>query len=482
MDNFDNQLNTNPEEENESYVTLGDIFDCIKKNWIALVIITVVITILGTVYTFGIAKETYKATSTLIVEVKNDTNSSSSNINISASNTYVNTVASILTDDVCIKNAVDSYNTNNKNDSTYKKISYETFKKEISTTITSNSNYLSFVIKDTNQDRIIALSNYVMDYIVSLSNDYDETTTEDLICEIKKLTTPSSEDDVVYSSPNKPLYLIISVLIGAVVGCAFAIIKELASKKYTNKNDVEKIGFPIIGVKSFDNSKDKKNEDDDLVKPSIRAFEPYNRILTNIKLANVDNPYKAIMITSTQMGEFKTTTISNIAFAAARSGKKVVLIDLDIRKPRANKVFGVKKENGVSEYLAGTCSFEDLIKKSESGVDIITSGKSVDNPAVLFESQKLRDLINTLKETYDYVFIDTPPVLAAADSIQIVKLADGFIYNIALYKANKKDINNSITSIINNGGKLIGINITNVKMSKKESNYYYQYGYGDAKK
>ncbi len=475
VNNVDNSSNN---EQQEKYITLGDLFKSIKKNWILLCVITIVITILGAVYTFGVAKETYKGSSTLIVEVKTDPSKQDSTVNVSYSNTYVNTVASVLKDTNTLKNAVDNYNTKNVNDASYQKITYSELADKLTTTITTNNNYLTFVIKDTNKERIIALSGYVMDYVVSLSNDYDDSTKDDLICEIKKLSVPTSSEDVKYSSPNKPLYLIISFLAGFVVACAVVFIKEFASSKFQSKDEVETLGLPIIGVKVNSKEKDRE-EDDDLVEPSIRAFEPFNRILTNIKFANVDNPYKTIMITSTQMGEFKTTVVTNLAYAAVNNGKKVIILDLDIRKPRVHKVFGLTKENGLSDYLYGSFELKDIIKETKRGVDVISAGKSVDNPVVILESQKLRDLVATLKETYDYVFIDTPPLLACSDALEIAKFCDGVIYNVALEKANKKDIKDSIDSLINNHANIIGINVTNVKMTKKESNYYYQYGYGE---
>lgn len=483
MDNKNVNDNVNLTTSNEqSYITLGDLIKSILKNWILLCVITLVITVIGAIYTFGIAKETYKGSSTLIVEVKSDSNNQDSNVNISYSNTYVNTVASVLKDTNTIKKAVDKYNSENKNDKNYQEITYSQFADELSTTVTTNNNYLTFVIKDTNKDRIIALSTYVMDYIVSLSNDYDESTKEDLVCEIKKLSVPDSLSDIKYNSPNKPLYLIISLLAGLVVGCAVVFIKEFASSKFQSKEEVEALGLPIIGIKVDSKEKDKKFEDDDLVKPSIRAFEPYNRILTNIKFANVDNPYKTIMITSTQMGEFKSTVLSNLAYAAVNNGKKTIIIDLDLRRARVHKIFEITKENGVSDYLVGNTELNDVIKHTSVGVDVITGGNGVDNPVLVLESQKLRDLVATLKETYDYVFIDTPPLLACSDALEIAKFADGIIYNVALQGANKKDIKDSLDSLKHNDSNLIGINITNVKMTKKEGYYYYQYGYGESSK
>ena len=122
---------------------------------------------------------------------------------------------------------------------------------------------------------------------------------------------------------------------------------------------------------------------------------------------------------------------------------------------------------------------DELIKKSSIGVDVITVGSEVSNPVTLLESQKLKELINELKEIYDYVIIDTPPLTACNDAAIISKLADAIIFNIAINQGKKKEIKSSIEELLDAKANIIGINVT--KANLKDRGEYYYYDYSDNK-
>ena len=174
------------------------------------------------------------------------------------------------------------------------------------------------------------------------------------------------------------------------------------------------------------------------------------------------------MFTSSIMEELKTTVCSNFAFTLAHNEKKVLVIDLDTRKPRIHKTFGTSKENGIVEYLDGQIDKETLIKKTDKNVDIITVGKEVVNPITLLESDKLKELIEELKKEYDYIAI-------------ISKFSDAVVFNIAINQGKKKEIKASIHQLMDAKANVIGINITKANIKDKNNYYYYYYEYGDKK-
>jgi capsular exopolysaccharide synthesis family protein len=248
------------------------------------------------------------------------------------------------------------------------------------------------------------------------------------------------------------------------------------SNKFKTKDEIEaSFDEKIVGVFPDRRLKGQKKDNKDvlLIDANIRNFEPYNKLLSNIKYSNLENPYKVIEFTSALPDELKSTTAANLAYCMANNNNKVVIIDLDIRKSILHKTFKVSKENGIVDYIAGDIDKDTLIKKSEFGVDVITVGKDVINPVAVLETKKLKELVEELKSEYDYVILDTPPCLACSDASIIAQISDGVIFSIALNQAKKKDIKECINQLKSVDAALIGISITKADAQKKDSYYYY---------
>ena len=198
-----------------------------------------------------------------------------------------------------------------------------------------------------------------------------------------------------------------------------------------------------------------------------------NKLLTNIKYSNVDNPYRVIMITSSQEKELKSTTIGNFACCMAYNKLKVVLIDMDMRKPVQHKLFKVSKDKGIIDYIDGTCAEDEVIKHTKYNVDIITAGKKVINPLVIIESSAFKKLLEDLLSKYDYVLIDTPPALACSDAAAISKLCDGVLFNLSMRDVKKKKAAVALQSLRDVNAHVIGVNVTKGLADRHDDSYYY---------
>lgn len=210
--------------------------------------------------------------------------------------------------------------------------------------------------------------------------------------------------------------------------------------------------------------------------PLSYQTECIQKVLVNIDFANIDNKYKVLLFTSSIKGEGKTTLLSNIAYLYGQRGKKVAVVDLDLRRPKIHRVFKGKMENGLSDYLFGKIELDQLIKTSDLGIDYITIGERTSVITSALESQRLRDLIVTLREKYDYVFLDTPPVYSVSDALFISKLADGIIYVVAQGMAKKVVVNESMKQLHTSSTKIIGICLTQVNTKElKGYGKYYDY-------
>jgi protein-tyrosine kinase len=200
--------------------------------------------------------------------------------------------------------------------------------------------------------------------------------------------------------------------------------------------------------------------------------------LINLDYANIDGNYKVIQFTSTLASEGKSTFVSNIAYLLGQKSKKVVLIDLDLRKPKMHRVFNVPNKNGLTDYLSGKISFDKVVQtSSDLGIDFIVTGEKTTAVVNVLEANKLKELIQKLRETYDYVLLDTPPVIAVSDALYISKLADGIIFVVAYGNTKKSLVKEAIHTLKHNHVNIIGTVLTQVNLKSGEYGYGYDYTY-----
>lgn len=212
--------------------------------------------------------------------------------------------------------------------------------------------------------------------------------------------------------------------------------------------------------------------------PLSYVSEAFQKALVNIEYANIDGKYKVLQFTSSLAGAGKTTFISNISYLLGKKGKKVVIVDLDLRKPKINRIFGVPNEKGLTEYLTGKIEYKELIQHSaELNSSFIVSGERTTAVVNVLEANKLKELINRLRDEFDYVILDSPPVIAVSDALYIAKLADSVIFVVAQNEAKRKVINEALNTLKQNKVSILGTVFTQVDTNDTDI-YSYSYGYG----
>lgn len=212
--------------------------------------------------------------------------------------------------------------------------------------------------------------------------------------------------------------------------------------------------------------------------PLSFVTESFQKVIINLEYANVDNNLKVIQFTSTLPSEGKSTFVSNLSYLLGQRGKKVIVIDLDLRKPKFNRVVNAPNKNGLTDYLSGKITLETAINSSkELGIDFITAGEKTSAIVNVLEAKKLKDLIETLKEQYDYVLLDTPPVIAVSDALYISKLADGVIFIVAQGRAKKTMVKEAISNLKDHGVNILGLVLTQVDLKSGLYGYGQDYSY-----
>lgn len=199
--------------------------------------------------------------------------------------------------------------------------------------------------------------------------------------------------------------------------------------------------------------------------------EGYDRLRDNILFLNADGNKKVIQVESSVASEGKTTTVCNLAVSLGIIGKKVVVVDLDFRRPKVHREFKISKTFGIAEYILETKTIDEIIKNTEfENVDVVTCGAEIHNSSFVFISEKFKAMLNALREKYDYVLLDCPPVLLVSDYIHIAKLSDGVLFIVAHAKTTRGQVNEAIKELKKNGANVLGAVFT--MYDRKKAKYY----------
>src|SRR5690625_2370192 len=203
--------------------------------------------------------------------------------------------------------------------------------------------------------------------------------------------------------------------------------------------------------------------------------EQYRTIRTNLQYASVDNDLQTLLITSSTPAEGKSMTTANLAVVYAQQGKKVLLIDADLRKPTVHYTFRLNNLNGLSNVLINESTLEEAVNKSDiEHLDVLTSGPIPPNPAELLASNRMRDVLQHAKKTYDFIIFDTPPALAVADAKILANIVDGTLLVVRSGSTETEDALKAKEMMSDTDAPILGAVLNDVQ--KEDMQYYAYYG------
>jgi len=225
--------------------------------------------------------------------------------------------------------------------------------------------------------------------------------------------------------------------------------------------------------------KRRKNNIDQLEivnRPKSVISEQIRTLRTNILFTSADVKIKKMLVTSSEQGEGKSTISANLAASFAQAGYRTLLVDADLRKPTQHKIFEQRNVKGLSNLIAGQVLLEETINPNVlPGLDLLTSGPVPPNPAELLGSLAMEDLLIKLSEMYDLVLLDTPPVLAVADSQILGNLVDGSLLVVNSKFTHREKVVDAKNQLDKSSSKTLGI-VLNDLDKKDDGEYYYYYG------
>ena len=217
-----------------------------------------------------------------------------------------------------------------------------------------------------------------------------------------------------------------------------------------------------------------------LEKPQSNISEAYRTIRTGIEFSNLDKDLKIICITSSKKDEGKTTVLSNLGVSFAKIDKKVLLIDADLRNPSISKMFDTSNTQGLMDILLGKKNIQDCVKKTkQENLYILTGGTIPPNPAEVLSSKKMSEFIESIKDEYDYIFIDSPPVGVVSDASIISAYSDGVIFVVG-----SEEVDSNLAKVAKERLDSVKPNIVGVILNKFKTDTnseYYNYYYNENK-
>lgn len=208
-------------------------------------------------------------------------------------------------------------------------------------------------------------------------------------------------------------------------------------------------------------------------------MEVYRHLRTNIEYSSVDKKVQVVNVTSSNPGEGKTTTSSNLAIVSANQFSRVLLVDCDMRKPQVHKKFNISNRFGLSNVLAqDNVNVSDHVfqkfkdKKGDGVLYVLPAGVKVPNPLELLSSEKFREFLEYMRERFDFIVLDCPPVLSVSDAIPVARIADGTLFVVSAMDTDKNDARTALTQLQRNGAHVLG---TVLSKAERASESYYNY-------
>jgi tyrosine-protein kinase Etk/Wzc len=327
------------------------------------------------------------------------------------------------------------------------------------------------------------------------------------------IVRPAVLPDRPFNIPSKFIIVVTGTVMGLILGVVLAFGVEVFDTSMGTIEDVEEsLQVPVLGVIPYLGKEDKTDKDvaekiraRDLIAhydPKSLAAEAFRSLRTNLQFMSLEIKGKSFLVTSSFVQEGKTLNVVNLALSVAQTGDKVLLIEADLRKPLIHKNFGLSKEPGLTDYVLGNYDWEEVINNISDvmlgdfdmdeilrtpGLDnlhILTAGTRPPNPTEILSSDRFHEFLKEVRQQYDYIFIDAPPILPVADATEIAPLVDGVVLVYTVGRIGRGVLKRAKSTLDNVDAKVLGVILNNVKpeVGPDYFRYHAQHYYGPEKK
>lgn len=298
------------------------------------------------------------------------------------------------------------------------------------------------------------------------------------------------ETEQVY--PRFKLNLALGFMASLLLGIGLAFLLEFMDRTLKNAEDVNaSVAAPFLGVIPLVDEVSRQPTEESVRErdlyvfrhPTSRAAECCRSIRTNILFSSADRPMKTVTISSPRPREGKTTSTIYMGSIMAQGGQRVLLVDTDLRRPRLHKSLGVSRATGLTNLIMNEVTIEDVVKTTDiPNLYVLPCGPTPPNPAELLLTNRFSEVLRQLQARFDYILLDSPPLLAVTDAVILSRLSDGVILIAQAGKTVSDDARNAANLIRDVDAPILGVILNDVDLSDKRYGYYYyyyNYGYGE---
>jgi len=449
---------------------LSDYLKLVRRRWVSILLITIVCAALAVGYTLMQTKQ-YASSAKLFVSTTTADANDSSSINSGGqfSQARVQSYAGLVSSRELASTVIQKLHLNTTPDE---------LSKDVSASVAVNTVNLTLTVTnpDAHQAQQIAqaYAEALTDLVRQLETPPGQTTAP-----IKATIVDNASYSADAVSPKPVRNVGLGVVLSLLLGFGIAVLRESLDTRVRSAEDVAELADkPLLGAIGFDTGAKERPLVSDIESHAPRA-EAFRVLRTNLQFVDVDNHNKVFVFSSAVPGEGKTSTAVNLSISLAQAGMRTLLIEGDLRRPRAATALGLDGVVGLTNVLVGKVKLDDAMQKHEpSGLEFLASGPIPPNPAELLQSNAMKDSLAKLRSQYDVVIIDAPPLLPVTDAALLAREADGAILVVRHGRTTRDQVKGSIERLAQVDASLMGV-VMNMTPAKGRG-YGYGYGYGYA--
>lgn len=428
----------------DEFLTVKDVIEALKKRVRLIIASVLTFTFITAVFVFFISTPKYEASVKLFAGKTEEVQSDYSDKELESYSSIMNTYIELIKTNDFMNKIIDEVN-------------LDTTPKEL-------MNSLQFIIKGNTpiiEIKYVSSDWQVAEDVISAIIENFEVSVKEVI--LNTYTKVVDSVEVSELSQGRATKIILGGFIGLLIGFGIVFLLGLLDDTVSKKGDLEKVlPIPILGQVPL--VKDENN------KPTSSFIEAYRGIRTRLEYSSVDKKLKTLMITSAEPAAGKSSISLNLASVLSQGGKKVIIVDCDLRKPSIHMKLKLTNNKGLTDYLIGKIKLNEAIRKVNNNLEVITSGNKATDPSNIIGSKAMEKFINELNEIYDYVIIDTPSIKNINDGLELANKCDGVIYVVKAEKTKKDDIIEGYRELEDINANIIGSILNGV--SDSGDSYY----------
>jgi len=445
-------------------VELHEYMTILRKRWLTVAVATA-LGLLGAVLATTLATPQYTATTKTFVSVQSGDTVGDLVQGSTYSQSQVRSFAQLATMPTVLNPVIDDLGLT---------VGSSALAGTIAVSVPQNTVIISISVTDPSPERAAAVANSVASHLSEAVSDLaaaPSTGTDP----IRLSTVAEAQVPRAPSSPNAKVNIAIGLVLGLALGIAAAVGRELLDTKVRNEDDLSKItDASVIGSIPLDSTAERSP----LVvqgSPQSPRAEAFRRLRTNLQFLDVGERSRAMVLVSAIPAEGKSTTAINLAITLADAGKRVALVDADLRRPSIARYLGIEGSVGLTTVLIGQADLDDVMQPwGNDCLDVLAAGQVPPNPSELLGSQAMSTVLKELTERYDVVLLDTAPLLPVTDGAILAKLAGGALVTVGAGTVNRHQVAVALGSLDSVGARVLGIVMN--RLARQGDRYpYYDY-------